>query len=120
VRQRQPERLPDDLRGRRRPEELATAARRTAGATAELGRLLERQLAVGEARTDRLHLARVLAVRRRQRDAARHEHARQIAHGNERQHHRGQPLSHVATPSTPLRVGSDRIRRRKIIAASLR
>ena len=32
----------------------------------------------------------------------------------------GSPLSQVATPSTPLRVGSDRISRRKIVAASLR
>ena len=32
----------------------------------------------------------------------------------------GKPLSHVATPSTPRRVGSERIRRRKTMAASLR
>ena len=32
----------------------------------------------------------------------------------------GSPLSHVATPSTPLRVGSERIRRRSTMAASLR
>ncbi len=32
----------------------------------------------------------------------------------------GRPLSHVATPMTPLRVGSDRICRRKIVAASFR
>ena len=32
----------------------------------------------------------------------------------------GSPLSHVATPSTPRRVGSDRISRRKTVAASLR
>ncbi len=32
----------------------------------------------------------------------------------------GRPLSHVATPSTPRRVGSERIRRRSTIAASLR
>ncbi len=32
----------------------------------------------------------------------------------------GRPLSHVATPRTPLRVGSDRISRRKTVAASLR
>ena len=32
----------------------------------------------------------------------------------------GSPLSHVATPSTPLPVGSDRISRRSTIAASLR
>ena len=32
----------------------------------------------------------------------------------------GSPLSHVATPSTPRRVGSERMRRRKTVAASLR
>ena len=32
----------------------------------------------------------------------------------------GSPLSQVANPITPRRVGSDRIRRRKRIAASLR
>ena len=32
----------------------------------------------------------------------------------------GKPLSHVATPMTPLRVGSERASRRKRIAASLR
>ncbi len=32
----------------------------------------------------------------------------------------GRPLSHVATPSTPFRRGSERIRRRKTTAASLR
>ena len=32
----------------------------------------------------------------------------------------GRPLSHVATPSTPLRVGSERARRRSTMAASLR
>ena len=61
----------------------------------------------------RLHLAGVLAVARRQRHAAGHEHARAdrgspasaiiIA---------GRPLSQVATPSTPRRVGSERISRR--------
>ena len=32
----------------------------------------------------------------------------------------GRPLSQVATPRTPLRVGSERTRRRRTIAASLR
>ena len=32
----------------------------------------------------------------------------------------GRPLSHVAMPSTPRRVGSERTRRRNTIAASLR
>ena len=64
VRQRQAERLADDLRGGRGAEELAAAARRAAGAAAQVGRLLQRELAVREARADRLHLARVLALGR--------------------------------------------------------
>jgi hypothetical protein len=32
----------------------------------------------------------------------------------------GKPLSQVATPKTPLRVGKDRINLRKTVAASLR
>lgn len=32
----------------------------------------------------------------------------------------GSPLSHVATPSTPRRVGNERMRRRRTVAASLR
>ena len=39
-----------------------------------------------------LHLARVLAVARRQRDAARDDEAGQIAHAGERHHHGGQAL----------------------------
>ena len=79
------------------------------------------QLAVGVARADRLHRAGIDAVGRRQRDAARHDHGRRdratpasaisIA---------GRPLSHVATPMTPRRVGSERISRRSTIAASFR
>ena len=57
-----PERLGDDLGGRGGPQELAPAARGAAGPAAELGRLLQRQLAMGEAGADRLHLAGVLAV----------------------------------------------------------
>ena len=63
VRHGQAERLGDDLRGRRRAEELAAAARRGAGAAAEVGRLLERDEPVGEARAERLHGAGVLAAR---------------------------------------------------------
>ena len=79
------------------------------------------QIAVREARADRLHLARILARRRRQRHAARHEHARQIARS---------PPAPSSSPAAPCRtsrrparrcrVGSDRISRRKTIAASLR
>ena len=116
-----PERLGDDLRGGRRAEELAAAAGRRAGAAAELGGLLERDLAVGEARADRLDLAGVLAVasaaasrrRARARTAGRAWPASAIIIA-------GRPLSQVATPSTPRRVGSERISRRRTIAASLR
>ena len=109
---RQPERFADDLRRRGGAEELTAAAGRGAGAAAELRGLFERELAVREARADRLHRAGVFAVGRRQRDAAGHERrtgrsrlpasAIIIA---------GRPLSHVATPITPRRVGSERIRR---------
>ena len=71
VRHGEAQRLGDDLRRGRRAEELASAARRRARAASELRGLLERELAVREARADRLHVARVFAVRRRQRDAAR-------------------------------------------------
>ncbi len=75
-----PQRLGHDLAGRRRPQELAAAAGRGAGPAAQLGRLFERDLAVGVAHADRLHLARVFALGRRQRHAAGHEHHRQLAH----------------------------------------
>ena len=87
----------------------------------ELGSLLQRDLAVHEPDADRLHAAGVVALVGQQRDAARApaRTARScmaasaiiIA---------GSPLSQVATPSTPRAVGSDRISRRKIVAASLR
>ena len=50
-----------------------------AGAAAQLGGLFQGQLAVRKAGADRLDLAGVFALARRQRDAAGHEHARQIA-----------------------------------------
>ena len=74
----------------------------------------QRDLAVGEAGADRLDLAGVLAVARRQRHAAGHEHARAGRASPARAIIiAGRPLSQVATPSTPLRVGSERISRRK-------
>ena len=75
---------------------------------------------MGEASPDRLDLAGVFALGGRQRDAARHQHARQIVHPASAIIIAGSPLSHVATPRTPRRVGSERINRRKTIAASLR
>ena len=64
VGQAHPERLGHDLRRRRGAQELAAAARAGAGAAAQLGGLLEAQLAVRVAGPDRLDLARVLAVAR--------------------------------------------------------
>ncbi len=86
------ERLGDDLRGRRRAEELAAASRRGAGAAAEIGCVLERDEPVGEPRPEGLHGARVLAARRRQRDAAGHDGARQLPERGDRHEHRRQPL----------------------------
>ena len=116
-----PERLGDDLRGRGGAEELAAAAGGGAGAAAEVGRLLERDEPVREARAERLHRARVLAAARRQGHAARDTTRRQarrttasaiiIA---------GRPLSQVPTPITPRRVGRLRTSRRSTMAASLR
>ena len=115
-----PERLADHLRRRRRAEKLASAARRCARPAAQLRRLFQRDLAVREARADRLHLARIFALVGRQRHAAGTS-----THGRSRIAASaiiiaGSPLSQVATPSTPLRVGSERISRRNTIAASLR
>jgi hypothetical protein len=62
-----------------------------------------------------LDLGRVLALRGRQRDAAGHQHARQIVRRGQRHHHRGRPLSQVATPSTAPRVGRLRMRRRNTV-----
>ena len=90
--QRHAKRFADDLCGRGGPEELAAAAGRCARAAPGLGGLFERELAVCEADTNRLHPTGVFAVRCRQRDAARHEHARKIATAGERHHHRGQAL----------------------------
>src|SRR5256885_787315 len=73
-------------------EDLAATARRSAGATPEIRRLLERHLAVSETCADRLDFAGVLSVARRQRDATRHEDRRQVAHRRQCQHHRGQAL----------------------------
>ena len=62
--QRHAERFADDLRGRRGAEELAAAAGRRARAAAELGRLLERELAVDEPHANRLHPPGIVALER--------------------------------------------------------
>ena len=101
VRHGEAERFGHDLRGGRRAEKLAAAARRRARAAAELGGLLERELAVRVARADRLHRAGVDAVGRRQRDAARARPRREIARSRERHQHRGQPLVAGADADDP-------------------
>ena len=121
VRQREAERFADDLRGGRGAEELAAAAGRGAGAAAHLGGVFERDLVLGEARADGLHLAGVLAVFGQQRDAAGDEHAGQRPAGGERHHHRrAGPCRRWRRRARRCRVGSERISRRKTMAASLR
>ena len=118
--ERHAQRFAHHLRGRRRAEKLAAAAGRRAGAAAEIGGVLRGDLAVGEARRRWIESGRHLRPFRQQRDAARHQHAGQIVHQASAIIMAGRPLSHVATPRTPRRVGSERIRRRKMVAASLR
>ena len=55
-------------------------------------RLRERDEPVGEARADRLRLARILAVAGGQGDSAGHDHRGQVAAGGEGHGHGGQPL----------------------------
>jgi hypothetical protein len=92
VRQREPQRLADDLRSGRGAQKLAASAGRRAGAAAHLGGVFERDLVLREARADGLHLARVLARLRQQRDAAGNQHGGLSARRRQRHHHRGQAL----------------------------
>ncbi len=92
VRQCQPQRLGNDLRGRGGAQELATAAGRGAGAATQLGRLLQADLAVGEARADRLDRAGVLALDRWEGDSARHQDRRQMRGAGQGHQHRRQAL----------------------------
>ena len=92
VAERHAERFADDLRGRRGAEELTAAAGRCAGATAEFGRLLERELAVDEPHANRLHPSGIVAFEREERDAAGDEHAGQVMGRRERHHHGRQPF----------------------------
>ena len=89
---RHAQRLAHHLRCCGGPEELTPAAGRAARAASEIRRFLERDGAVDEPHAERLHLARILALLRHQRDAAGHEHRGQIVAGRERHHHRGQSL----------------------------
>ena len=81
----------------------------------------QRDLPVGVARADGLHRARVFALFRQQRDAAGHQHAGQSARPGQRHHHGGQAfVAGGHARSRRARVGSERIRRPKTVAASLR
>ncbi len=102
VRQRQPQRLRHHLRRRRRPQKLAAAARRRARTAAHLRRVLQRNLSLRKARPNRLDLPRILAALRQQRHPARHQHRRQRPDDASAIIIAGSPLSHVATPSTPV------------------
>ncbi len=111
--QREPERLADDLRGGGGAEELAAAARRRAGPAAQLGRLGQAQLAEGEAGADRLDApvsspcsGGSVTPPGTSTEGSVPEPASAIIIA-------GSPLSQVATPRTPRRVGSERISRRK-------
>ena len=92
VRQRQTQRFRHHLRGARRAEELTPAARRGAGATAQLGGLLQGEFVVGKARADGLHFARVFPHGWRQRRPARHQNGRQVVHRGQGNHGGGQPF----------------------------
>ena len=119
--QRHAQRFGDDLAGRRGAQELAAAARGGAGLAAQVGGFFDRDLAMGKADADGLNFARVFAFGGRQGDAAGDENRRAACVGSASASiMAGRPLSQVATPMTPLRVGSERIRRRRTMAASLR
>ena len=92
VRQGETERLGDDLRRGRGAEELAAPPWTGAGAAAQFGRLLKRQLAVRIPRADRLNLSRVFPHAWGERDAPRHDHSRKVLGSREGQHHGGQAL----------------------------
>jgi hypothetical protein len=103
------ERLGYDLGRGGGAEELAAASWSAAGATSEGGGVFEAHQAVGEARAERLHRAGVLAALGRQRDAAGHDHARQVGAPGERQHRGGQALVAGGDPENarPPRQRSD-------------
>ena len=80
----------DDLRRCSGAEKLTASAGRGAGAAADLGSILERDLMLREACADGLDLAGVFSVFRQQCDAPGDENAWQRAGGGQRHHHRGE------------------------------
>jgi len=63
-----------------------------------LGRLLQCDKTLREPRSEGLHGPGILSIDGRQRDAARHERARQVPHGGERHHHQRPVLAEVLRP----------------------
>ena len=92
VRQGEAEAFGDNLARGRGTHELATAAGRAAGSAAHFRRVLERDLVARETGGEGLHLAGVLGLLGEQRDAARHQHRRQVRRAGEGHEHRGQPF----------------------------
>ncbi len=80
------------LRGGGCTEELAATAGRRAGATAEVGCLVERDELVRETCSERLDGARILAASRRQRHPAGDHCTGELAERSDRHHHRRQSL----------------------------
>ena len=120
VGKRHAECLGDHLRRGGGPQKLAAAAGAGAGPAAQFGGLGQSEFAMSVAGADRLDLAGIFAFPGRQGHSARHEHAGQCFEPARAIIIAGSPLSQVAIPSTPLRRGSERIKRRKTMAASLR
>ena len=92
VRQRQPQRLAHHLRRGRRAQELASAAGTGAGPAAHVGGVVERDLLLGEAGADGLHLSCVLALVGQQRHSSGDHHGGQRTGRGQGHHHGGQSL----------------------------
>ena len=92
MRQSQPQRLAHHLRRCRGAQELASAARRSAGAATNFGRILQRDLILSKARADGLHLSRILARLRQQGYASGNKNGGLLSRRGQRHHHGRQPL----------------------------
>lgn len=90
--QRKTQCLTDHLRGCGGPQKLAAPAGRGTSATASFGGFLQRDLAVGVARSDALDATGILAVFGQQGNAARNEDAGKVRRAGEGHHHGRQPL----------------------------
>ena len=92
MRQRHAQRFGNDLRCGRRPQELASAAGRSASAASRCSRFFQRDFTVGKPCPDGLHFPRVFACRGGKRHSARNNYARQVVLRRQGHHHRGQTL----------------------------